>query len=398
MVKYKLAFLTSHLIQYQAPLFKKLAEHPKIELMVYFCWDFGVKKEGLDPEFGKKIKWDIPLLDGYQYKFLKNFSFHPGTEKWNKQINPGIIKEIWKGKYDAILIYGWNFLTNWLAFISAFLTRTPVFLYGDNPLNQESFKSIFKIKIKKLILGNLFKNISVFLYVGEENKKFFEYYGVSENKLIFCPRAVDNERFIREAEKLKPNKNELKKEIGLNKDETVILFAGKLIEKKRPFDLLKAYKNLITELPDYPITLVFVGDGVLRPQLEKYVKDDNIQNVCFISFKNQTELPKYYALADIFVLASGLGETWGLAVNEAMCFSLPIIVSDMVGCGPDLVKNNLNGFIFSLGDIQQLAEGLKDLIKNYQKRKAFGEKSFEIIKDYNYEKDIDGILMALKRN
>lgn len=394
--EYKLAVLTSHPIQYEAPLFRKLAQHPKIELMVYFCWDFGVKKESFDPEFGKKIKWDIPLLDGYEYKFLKNFSFHPGSQKWNQEINPGIIKAIWKGKYDAILIYGWNYITNWLAFITAFLTKTPVLLYGDNPLKQEFFKSIFKIKIKKLILGNLFRNISIFLYVGEENKNFFQYYGVAENKLIFCPRAVDNERFIREAEKLKPNKEELKREIGLNKDQTAILFTGKLIEKKHPFDLLKAYQRAANN--SSKAALVFVGDGVLRTQLEKYVKDDNLQNVCFIGFKNQTALPKYYALADIFVLPSGLGETWGLVVNEAMCFSLPIIVSDIVGCGPDLVKNNLNGYIFSLGDIQQLAQQLRVLIKNYQKRKAFGEKSFEIIKDYNYEKNIAGILMALKRN
>jgi len=360
--------------------------------MVYFCWDFGVKESTYDSGFGRKIKWDIPLLDGYRFKFLKNFSSNPGSGKWYGEINPGIISEVWRGEYDAILIHGWNCLTKWLAFLVSFLSKTPVFLRGDNPSNQESLKSSFKIKIKKLILGNLFKNISIFLYVGEENKKFFKYYGVSENKLIFCPHAIDNERFLKEAEKIKPNKNEFKKEIGLNKDQTVILFTGKLIEKKHPFDLLKAYQRAANN--SSKVALVFVGDGALRPELEKYAKEHNLKNVHFVGFKNQTELPKYYTLADIFILPSGLGETWGLVVNEAMCFGLPIIVSDLVGCGPDLVKYGENGYIFPVRDIKKLTEYLLDLIQNPQKRKKFGKKSFEIIQNYSYEKGIEGILKA----
>jgi len=398
MKKFKLAVLTPHPIQYQSPLFQELASHPEIDPTVYFCWDFGVKEPTFDTGFNQKIKWDIPLLDGYSYKFLKNFAFNPGSGKWDHEINPAIVKEIWKGKYDAILIYGWNSLTNWLAFLTAFLTKTPVFVHGENPLNQESFKSRLKIKIKKLFLGGLFKKISAFLYIGEENKKFFKYYGAPEEKLFFCPYAVENERFINEAEKLKDSKNKFKKELGLEKDEVAILFMGKLIEKKRPFDLLKAFEFLtISYKLKAKSSLVFVGDGILRPELEKYIKEHNLSNVYFLGFKNQTELPKYYTLADILVLPSGAGETWGLAVNEAMCFGLPIIVSDVVGCGPDLVKNNVNGFIFPLGDFKQLSRSLEALIKDSQKRKSFGEKSLGIIKNYTFERNINAILTALKK-
>jgi len=139
-----------------------------------------------------------------------------------------------------------------------------------------------------------------------------------------------------------------------------------------------------------------VGDGVLRSNLEKYVKENNLKNIHFTGFKNQTELPQYYALADIFVLPSGIGETWGLVVNEAMCFSLLVIVSDVVGCGQDLVRQNENGFVFLLGDINKLAERLKELAENKEKREQFGKKSFEIIQKYSYKKDIEGILKALK--
>jgi len=141
--------------------------------------------------------------------------------------------------------------------------------------------------------------------------------------------------------------------------------------------------------------LLFVGDGALRSELENYIKEHNLKNVHFTGFKNQTELPKYYAMADIFVLPSGVGETWGLVVNEAMCFSLPVIISDIVGCGKDLVKNEKNGYIFPVGDVKKIAEHLADLIKNPKRRKLFGEKSLNIIKNYNHDRDIDGILKTL---
>ena len=472
MTKYKLAILTSHPIQYQTPLFQLLAKQTEIDLTVYFCWDFGVSEPTHDSGFGKEIKWDISLLEGYKYKFLKNYSFKPSSKFWG-QINPRIIKELILGtsdvhningnfgtsdvqlkKTNAILTYGWNSFSNWLAFLTAFLKKIPVFLHAENPLNQELLKPKWKIKIKKIILGWLFRRISAFLYIGEENKKFYQYYGVPEEKLVFCPYAVDNSRFMAASDELGVMRNELRKKQGIGKDDVVILFVGKLIRKKRPMDLLRAFSILRTSdiprgstspMSDFPniddstawksdiaklkgesniaksdvqhesasmfgtsdfggnptsrtsdVHLLYVGDGELRPNLEKYTKEHNLKNIYFLGFKNQTELPEYYTIADIFVLPSGVGETWGLVVNEAMCFGLPIIVSDVVGCGPDLVKHGENGYIYPVGNIEKLTDYLEDLIKNPEKRKSFGKKSFEIIQEYTYEKDIKGILEALK--
>ena len=443
MTKYKLAILTSHPIQYQTPLFQLLAKQPEIDLTVYFCWDFGVSEPTHDSGFGKEIKWDISLLEGYKYKFLKNYSFKPSSKFWG-QINPRIIKELILGtsdvhningnfgtsdvqlkKTNAILTYGWNSFSNWLAFLTAFLKKIPVFLHAENPLNQELLKPKWKIKIKKIVLGWLFKRISAFLYIGEENKKFYQYYGVPEDKLFFAPYAVDNKRFIEARKSLSKNRKLLRKELRIDEKDIVILFVGKLIYKKHPFDLLRAYELLNMGKSDLPninvnvrrsdfqkFNLIFVGDGILRPELENYVKEYNLKNVHFTGFKNQTEIPKYYALSDILVLPSGAGETWGLVVNEAMCFGLPIIASDVVGCGPDLVKHSENGYIFPVGDIKALAKYLRDLIYGHsdsfvnsdkfvdsdyglEKRKKFGKKSFEIIQNYSYEKDVNSILKAL---
>ncbi|MDI6717438.1 MAG: glycosyltransferase family 4 protein [Patescibacteria group bacterium] len=392
MAKYKLAVLTSHPIQHQAPLFKRLAIQPEIDLTVYFCWDFGIKKAGYDKEMGREIKWDIPLLDGYKFKFLRNFSLKPSSEFWG-QINPGVVKEFINNKYDAVWILSWNSFTNWLAFLTAFfITKTPVFLRGENPLNQEVFKNPLKNKIKKIILKRLFKRISAFLYIGEENKKFYQHYGVSSQKLFFCPYSDDNDCYIVETGKLKPKKDILKKELGIVSEKRVILFVGKLIDKKRPLDLIQAYKKIA----DSNVVLVIVGDGVLRLSLEDYVKNNGLKNVYFTGFKNLTELTKYYAIADILVLPSGAGETWGLVVNIAMCFKMPVVVSDVAGCGPDLVKNGINGYIFPLGDVDELAANLKNLLNDKRKMALFGENSFKIIKNYSYDKNVEGIINVLK--
>ena len=129
------------------------------------------------------------------------------------------------------------------------------------------------------------------------------------------------------------------------------------------------------------------------PDSHKFV--DSHYGIHFVGFKNQTELPKYYAIADVFVLPSQTGETWGLVVNEAMCFGLPIIASDIIGCAPDLVRHGENGFVFPSGNKEKLSDSIQDLISNQEKRMRFGNESLKIIQGYNYDKDVEGILSAL---
>lgn len=392
--KRKNLFLISHPIQYFSPLFKAISQEELFDLTVLYCSDYGTKATRFHPEIGELKKWDTPLLDGYKYRFLKNYSLRPSIfAGFFGLINPGIVNELRREKYDALIVHGWNYFTHILAIITAKLSGIKVFIRGDNPLNQELKKPRYMILIKKIILQRLlFKVIDFFLYVGQENKEFYRFYGVPENKLFFMPHAVENERFRRGFNEFRSRKEEIKKEVGISPDKVVILFSGKLIDKKRPMDLLMACERVNTENK----ALVYIGDGNLRGNLEEYVKERKLRDVYFLGFKNQTELPKYYAVADIFVLPSTVGETWGLVVNEAMCFHLPIIVSDMVGCGKDLIRHGENGFVYPMGDIGKLADYLLILIKRPDLRKNMGNYSGELITKWSYKEDIEGILAALK--
>jgi glycosyltransferase involved in cell wall biosynthesis len=390
MPPHRVAFLISHPIQYNSPLFKKIAEEPGIDLTVYYC-----SKEGLermeDKGFGKDIAWDIPLLEGYKCKFLNNYSILPraGFAPFGL-FNPGIISELKRGKFDALIVHGWHYLTHWIAFAAAFMTKTPVFLRSEMPLSQERLKPRLIILLKSFFLRPLFKRTSAFLAIGTENREFYRFYGADEKMIFMAPYSVDNERFMAENEKLKMEREGLREGLGISRDAKVILFVGKLIPKKRPLDLLKAYGKVTAA----DKALVFVGDGRLRGELESFAKERRLENVFFAGFKNQSEIAQFYALSDILVLPSGAGETWGLVVNEAMCFGLPVVVSDLCGCVADLLEDGRNGYKFRAGDIDSLVSAIDKVMQEGQ-LPGMGGESLRIIAKWSYQEDIEGIKKSL---
>lgn len=386
-MKFKLAVLSSHPIQYQTPLFRKLAAHVQIDLTVYFCSDFGAT-EKVDPGFGKAFKWDIPLLEGYSYKFLKNYSPFPSPNSFLGLINAGILTELKRNRYDVILIHGYTLATNWLAFVTALMRRTPVIFRGETVLriNQSSIKAF----LKKLLLPAFFRRIKAFLPIGKISHDFYRYHGVPQERLFLTPYSVDNDFFITQGKNYKDERNKIRNEIGIPAENAVLLYASKMTPRKRPFDCLKTFEQL-----NGNASLLFVGDGELRPALEAYIYEKRIQNVFCVGFKNQSELPRYYTAADIFVLPSYY-EPWGLAINEAMCFGLPIVTTDGVAAAADLVHHGENGFIYPIGDEEALTKYLDELVGNPEKRQKMGQRSMEIISKWNYDVCIEGIFRALK--
>lgn len=348
------------------------------DLEVYYFSDASIKGN-LDVGFNQNVKWDIPLLEGYQFKFLKNISSRKSLSNnmWDV-INPSVIKILYKSKGRIVIINGWSYFSNLLVIYFGKLFGKQIWLRAENPLNQELQKSKRMLTVKKFILKYcLFPFVDKFLYIGSESKKFFSYYGVEDSKMVFTPYAVDNERFKKLKDDL-DNKINLREQLNLPVDKSMILFTGKYIDKKRPLDLIKAFHLL----NDESCVLVMVGEGNLRKQMEHFIAKHKIKNVYLTGFVNQSLITSYYAAADIFVMCSGMGETWGLSVNEAMCFSLPVVVSETCGCSPDLVQSGINGFIFKEGNIKALTAAIKKLIDDKNFRIKCGQHSLEIIDNY----------------
>ncbi len=386
----KITYFLSHPIQYFSPLLKELAK--KTDLQVYYFSDVSISGKK-DIGFGQNIKWDIPLLEGYNSTFIKNYSSRTSlNNKFLDVFNPGIIKLLFDKRISIIIVNGWTYSSTLLCIVFGRLFGKRVWLRAENPLNQELRKSKRVIQLKKIFLKHVLFNLFIdkCLYIGTENKKFFEFYGVADSKLLYTPYAVDNDSFSKQHTALQKDLQTVKLNLGLPAEKRIILFSGKYIPKKRPLDLIKAFN----ELNDSNCALVMVGEGQLRPEMEQYIKEKKIANVYLTGFINQSDISKYYAVADVFVMCSGMGETWGLSVNEAMNFRKPVIVSETCGSSYDLVEQGMNGFTYKEGDIDQLAEHLRKLLTDDVLRIAAGNRSYEIIQKFSIPVIVNNIVAA----
>lgn len=384
----RLAIIISHPIQYNAPWFRFLAAHGLPDLRVFHLWDGGVTST-LDRGFGVPVKWDVPLLDGYDHEFVPNKAGEPGTHSVLGLNNPGLGRRVAAFQPDAILVFGYNYLTHYRFLLGKARKRIPLLFRGDSHrlVRQKGLKEYIRARWIRLV----FRRFSAFLYVGRANRDYFRLHGVADRQLFLCPQAVDNEWFFARWENAIREAAEWKRQLGIPDSRKVVLFAGKFEQKKRPRDLLAAF--LKTQLKD--TTLVFVGNGKEEEGLRKEAAGN--QDIVFVPFQNQSAMPRAYMLGDVFVLPSyGSGETWGLAVNEAMCMGRPIIVSDLVGCAQDLVHPRRNGLIFPAGDVAALGAALREALSNPNQLKTWGQQSREIIKNYSYKQATEGLVEALE--
>ena len=374
----RLAIITTHPIQYNSPLFELLTRRNKIAIRVFYTWGESVLQDKYDPGFKKVINWDIPLLQGYDYTFLKNTSKEKGSHHFNGIKNPEIIQSINSFRPHALLVYGWSFVSH-LKVMRHFKKNIPVLFRGaSNLLDNTAF---FRNVLRNVCLKFVYRYIDKALYVGKSNYDYFVKAGLKRPQLIFAPHAIDNDRFRCGFPGCRSTAQALRTALKIKVKDFVFLFAGKLEEKKNPALLLEAFAQCGFQKG---IHLVITGNGVLETDLKK--KYSGYQGIHFLDFQNQLQMPSVYEMGDVFVLPSkGPGETWGLSVNEAMANGKAVIVSNKCGCAADLVENNLNGFIFKSGNLGELRELLKKIQADKITLENMGAASAKKIKEYTFE-------------
>ena len=384
MMPVRLAALVSHPIQYFAPLYRELARRPDISLTVFFCARGNVEGS-FDSGFGRTVQWDTPLLGGYSSRFMQNLALRPDPQRFLGVVNPAVVGLLRRGKFDALWLHGYYGASHWLAIAAARTLHLPILL------RTESTKS-GKHGAAHMMKAALMRNIAGALYIGSRNRSLYESFGVPAQRMHFAPYSVDNRFFLQQAELFRGQRLQLRKRFGIVGEGPCILFAGKLIAKKQPQALLQAFQAVRAK---HACTLLFAGDGELRPVLEAQVRDAQIMDVHFAGFLNQTEIGAAYACADIFVLPSLYDETWGLVVNEAMNFGLPVVLSDAVGCADDLLRQRENGFVVSASRfVIEGADAIAALVADAELRRAYGARSREIIAQWDVPHTADGIVAA----
>lgn len=340
----RLAIISTHPIQYNAPWFRRLAAQEGIEVCVFYTWHAD-ENEKYDPDFKRAIAWDIPLLNGYDYQLVAP---RPTVEQktfWN--LNSDITGPIQAWGADAVLVMGWNYRSHFSA-MRYFSGRIPVYFRGDSTLLDA--QNGIRRRLRQLFLRHVYSYVDTAFFVGTNNYDYFQKYGLDNNQLTFAPHAVDNHRFSNDATMHEAEANQWRSSLGISADSVVFLFAGKLIQKKSPDLLLRAFQKLSSKTKQH---LIFVGDGDGEADLKK--QTSSVTNIHFVPFQNQSRMPVVYRLGDVMCLPSaGPGETWGLAVNEAMACGRPVIVSDKVGCARDLVSDESTGYIHKANSVESL--------------------------------------------
>lgn len=379
----RLAVVVSHPIQYYSPWFRWMSAHGWT-LRVFYLWDFGVAGRE-DPEFGRTVVWDVDLLSGHEHEFVPNIARIPGTGHFRGLDNPLLGQRLRDWRPDAILLFGYKYATHLRLILTS---DRPLIFRGDSHLLDAPSVPW----LKRELLTRLYGRFAAVTCVGRANRDYFRAFGVPPEKLFLAPHCVDAARFTA-TPGLLARAAALKAELGLG-GLRIVLFAGKLIAKKQPRELLEAFLAL-----DAPSTaLVFVGDGEELPALRSLAATRPDKNVRFLLFANQSEMPVRYLLADILALPSrGPEETWGLAVNEAMHLGVPCLVSDRVGCQRDLVTEGETGWVFSAGSRMGLTDALSRALAGIAADAAgFRARVAARIAGYTYEAAASGLARALR--
>lgn len=349
----RLAIVSTHPIQYYAPQFRALARMPGLETKVFFTLSQSAQGPVMDTGFGRAVEWDIPLLEGYEHEFVPNVASPATTARFRGLRNPDLTPAIERWDPDAVLIFGWNSQSH-LNALRTFKGWLPVLFRGDSTLLDD--RPGWRRIARRFVLSWVYRHVDLAIAVGSNNRDYYRWCGVPDGRIAFAPHAVDTARFADASGASEARAAQWRAELGIRDDEPTVVFAGKLTSKKDPLLLLEAFRHCGVRGH-----LVFAGNGALEEELRRRAADR--ADVHFLPFQNQSAMPAVYRLGSVFALPSrGPGETWGLALNEAMACGRPVIASSKVGSARDLVKEGINGWTFESGDVAALTRVLREAL------------------------------------
>jgi glycosyltransferase involved in cell wall biosynthesis len=380
--------VTSHPIQYHAPWFRALSE--RVDLRVLFAHRL-TPAEQADYGFGVAFEWDVPLLEGYSFDWLRNIAHRPGIDHFWGCNTPGIGARLAKLRPDAVIVTGWNLWTYWQAIRAARRAAIPVMVRGDSQLPTR--RSALRRMAKQVVYPRLLDAFDACLAVGQRNREYYVHYGVPASRLYFAPHSVDNDFFACAASDARGSSaGGARERLGIPGGAVVFAFAGRLAEFKRPLDFMRALDLAHREHP--AVFGLVVGDGALRTAVEDH-RRRHATPCAMAGFLNQQRIGAAYASADALVLPSSADETWGLVVNEAMACGIPAIVSDQVGCAPDLVLDGRTGFTYPCGDVEALAARMTRLAGDAALRQAMGTAAAAQIETFSPQATAAGVMRAI---
>jgi glycosyltransferase involved in cell wall biosynthesis len=386
--RYRVLAVSTHPVQYMAPIFRRMSLHPALDLQVAYCSLRGAEV-GHDPEFGTDIKWDVPLLDGHEWSHVPNRG--SGGESFFGLFNPSLWRLIRTGNYDAVLCFvGYVRATFWIVWLASQVSNT-AFLFGTDATSlTPRDRRNWKIPLKKFLWPRLFRLADQVIVPSSGSRDLMLSLGFSPERVTLTPYSVDNDWWLSASAQV--DRAATRAAWGASPQDAVILFCAKLQPWKRPQDLLRAFAK--AKLSN--AFLVFAGEGPLRTQLESEADRLGISaRVRMLGFVNQRQLPAVYTSADLMVLPSEY-EPFAVVVNEAMCCGCPVAASHRVGAARDLVAPVSPDLVFTCGDVDALAKLLSETAADPPRLQSFARAALAHIQTWSPERNIAATVEAIR--
>ena len=347
-----------------------MAGQPDLDVHVHYFSDQGVA-ETIDPGFGTTVKWDVPLLGGYRHSFLRN----DDVGHTSRSTIPNFRGLFSLENFDVVFIHGYTHAFARKIISSKHRYGYKVVMRGEFTDMPQPGARWWKSCIRNLYLRWFYRHVDHFCPIGTDAVDHLERRGIAASRMTLTPYSVDD-RLI-DSQKLKFFRSECREALGINEGQVAFLFSGKLIPRKQPLLLAEAAVKLAT---DPRLVLIYLGSGGLMAEVESRLRPLLGSRLILPGFVNQSELGRYFAASDVFVLPTAY-DTWGLVVNEAMHWELPCIVSDRTGCRKDLVVEGVTGYSHVWDSAEQLAGQMKRFLDDPRLARELGA---------NARKQIDG--------
>jgi glycosyltransferase involved in cell wall biosynthesis len=352
-----LAVIETHPVQYHAPVYRALEQDFDVPVTAIYASDFSIAGS-VDPEFNARVSWDVDLRAGHSQRFLSRMP-DGGARNVSEVTTRGLPQALRETAPRAILLLGYSPRFHQLAFLAARRIGCPLLFRGETTDHARDRGRAARW-LRDTALRAFYRSFSRLLFVGERSREHFRRLGIADERLVFSPYCVDTSPFDAAEDRRAALRDAARKELELAPHERVLLFSGKLSERKGVMTLMQALKHI--PAPERP-AIVFLGDGVLASALRSAAQEEPRVEARFPGFRNQSQLSPYYHAADALVLPSLRHETWGLVVNEALHHGVPCIASDAVGCVPDLIAPGVTGQTFAAGSAAQLAEAIRSCLR-----------------------------------
>ncbi len=387
--RYRVLIVTAHPVQYAAPLLRRMAGDQRLDILVAYCSLQGAEP-GVDPEFGVTVKWDVPLLEGYPWVAVPNRLGRPRLGKFWGLFNPGLWKLVRTGGHDAVVLWtGYRYASFWIALAAAKFHGKAVLFGTDASELRARDGRAWKSAVKRWLWPLLFRFADVVILPSTRGVDLMRSLGLPADRLALTPYVVDNDWWSERAASVE--RAAVRRQWGIPEDAAVVLFCAKLQSWKRPQDLLRAFAGSRVQ----NAYLVFCGEGPMRTELEAEARSLGLNGqVRFLGFTNQSQLPAVYRASDLMVLPSEY-EPFGVVVNEAMLCGCPVVVSDRVGAGDDLVRSGENGFVVPFGDTGSLTAVLKETLATPDRLGALSRVALERMRTWAPADNINALVKAV---